>query len=134
MPLIITTLVFLWIGDPPHPIAGEASRYYISLPSRYLSESYELNIGDLVLGTTEELSVSAGGQPMNEQLVGKSIKFVLHSSLGYDHLFISKKNWEEFRDWGLVEPGYILQVRLLTAVKKFDKKEITLYSKVDKTI
>ncbi len=133
MALLATQLVGVWTGAPPTSIREQASRWYIAFSSRYLSEPYELVAGDKVIGTTEAVFELFADKSISSELEGKEITFILYPAVGMDLLFIQKKNWEEFREWGLVEPIYRLRVRLERAIRQ-DDSEVPLYTKKDKEL
>ena len=114
-----------WDSKPPLPISDKASRFYISIDSKYLSEAYNLSDGDIVSGKI--IKIFHQREELKE-LSNREIKFILYKLLG-DTLFILKEDWEELREYGLVT-NFIVSVRLEKAICK-DGKEIPLYSKRD---
>jgi hypothetical protein len=67
-------------------------------------------------------------------LEGKEISFLVGKMLGEDWLHIMKDNWiNYFREYGLVTPGYALELELKKAIK-CGGEEISLYTKRDEDI
>ena len=120
-----------WMVGAPYKIKDEASSFYFSIPSIYLSKPYKLEVGDKIAGKILSLKDINNEEYLElVELRGKEIEFVLYPLLADDHLFIAKKDWEEnFREYGLVTNIY-LSVRLEKAVRK-DGVEIPLYTKRD---
>jgi len=115
---LITDLEYIssWMGGAPYSIKDEASSFYFSISSSYLSGSYDLEVGDKVEG--EILAVKSIEGEEHPDHRGRKIEFVMHSLLG-DNLFISKKDWEEnFREYGLVTSFY-LSVRLKLTLSNY---------------
>ena len=117
-----------WMGGAPRSIEDKASSFNLSIGSTYLSEPYDLKVGDKIEG--EILAGKGVGGEEYQELKGREIEFILYPLGGFDHLFISKKDWEEnFREYGLVMDIY-LAVRLGKAVRE-DGRDIPLYTKKD---
>jgi len=109
-------------------VPKDASRYYITIPSSYLSEPYELIKGDKVQGEILKVRLDEEEFPEFE---GKKIELIFGGGIIYDYLYISEKDWkEDFRDYGLVESGYVLELRL-DEVIRHNGEVIKLYSKRD---
>jgi hypothetical protein len=120
--------VFKEIGTS---VAESASSFYVVIPSDFLSEPYELLNGDAVTGEILKL-VESGFE--HTEFKEKVITFVLRRSVGFDNLFISKKDWQtNFRDRGLVRANYQLSLRLTEAIKA-DGKIIKLYPELEKKL
>lgn len=125
--VLITPKLTVWkeIGSVPE----EASKFYIMIDSSYLSESYNLLDGDRIIGEILGLITETKEFP---EFIGKQVTLILKKSAGFDHLHISKKDWEtNFRDWGIVRPYYRLKLALKDVVSKTDKKATKLYEKRD---
>jgi hypothetical protein len=131
MALKVTRFVSEWYVNAPFADRGKASRFYISVSSRYLSEAYGLGTGDEVSGVIQTVGLS---NKEYAEFAGKPITFIVWPFMGTDNLGISKKNWEEFREWGLVESGYALSVSLNEALRAGEEKATVLYSKADKVV
>lgn len=113
------------------PLEG-ASVFYITVFNTYLSEAYDLLDGDEIKGEIWLVKDKLGEYP---ELRGKEITLILRRSAIFDYLFISKSDWQQhFREWGLVKPGYSLQLSLRWAIKKTTGKTVELYSKKDVTL
>ena len=124
MPLIISERpVTKWEPVPPEG----ASHFCISIDSSYLSIAYDLSDGDRLKGKI--LTFKEGSEEFNE-LRGRDIEFILLNILNSDYLFISKKDWEELREYGLVRLGYYISVKIEEAIKK-DGTKVPLYTKRD---
>lgn len=125
MPLIIIeqTVIKSYFAIPP-----DASRFYITVPSSYLSEAYELNFGDRILAKITKVKSNEREFP---ELEGRTIELIFKSGAIYDLLFISKKDWEEnFREYGLVESGFKVSL-ILNEVLYSTGKKVGLYTKRD---
>jgi len=102
----------------------KASNFYLQIPSDLLSEPYDLLDGDVVRGEVSRL-VDFGFE--RNEFIDMPITLILRRSTAFDHLYISKKEWQtQFRDRGLVRPTYQLNLRLIDVVKA-DGKSIRLY-------
>ena len=66
----------------------------------------------------------------NINLRGKDVEFILLSLRGLDYLFISKEDWEELREYGLVCPDFRISVKIEKAIRK-DGTGVPLYTKRD---
>ncbi len=132
MPLILLSKpVHIWglgLIPPPQPVEKDASIYYISILSTYLSIPYELLSGCRVEG--EVIEVKHRGQVLPE-LGGKKVVLLLHRFVNLDNLFFSREIGYEFRDYGLIEP-FEISLKLEKAI--IDTREIPLYPKRDVTI
>ena len=129
MPLITGLLsVFKEIGTN---IAESASSFYVVVPSDFLSEPYELLNGNVIKGEILKL-VESGYE--HTEFKEKVTTFILRRLVGFDHLFISKKDWQtEFRDRGLVRANYQLSLSLAEAIKA-EGKITKLYPQLEKRI
>jgi len=117
-----------WVGGAPLVIKDRASRFYLEIPSIYLSQAYDLKTGDKVEG--EILVVKSIEGKEYPELKGREIELIIFYYLESDYLFITKIDWEEnFREYGLVT-NFRLSVRLNKAIRK-DGTEIPLYTKKD---
>ena len=114
--------VLEWLGGPPYLLKDKASRFHVSVPTRYLSEAYELKDGDEIEGEILEIGDVS-------ELKGAKAKFILYTIILNDCLFFSKDFWEILREYGLVKGGFRISVRLEKAIK--EGKEIPLYTKRD---
>ncbi len=109
-------------------IPSDASRFYIHIPKAYLYEAYDLITGDRVRG--EILKISDVDFDASD-FKGKPIELIFKTGMVYDKLFISMKDWKEnFREYGLVEGGYEIELKLGEAIT-YTGKTIKLYSKRD---
>ena len=127
MPLILERKL---IGKEYYKIPSDASRFYIMVPSSYLSEAYHLKFGDKILAKILEVRVN---EEEFEELKGKEIELIFSSGAIYDHLFISRKDWEEnFREYGLVEP-FMISLKLNEILYSTGERT-EIYSKRDITI
>ncbi len=111
----------------PEPIKNKAGKLFIEIPAYFLSAAYDLDDGSLIKGKILELKLES---KVLKEFEGKEISFVLYCLAEVDHLFISKESWEEYREYGLVVPGFIISVKLEKAITK-EGKEIQLYTKKD---
>lgn len=103
----------------------DASRFYISIHSKYISESYELESGTKI--TAKIVKIDYGDVSVKE-LIGKKITLILEAAPVFDRLYISKEDWNKlFRELGMVEPSYTIVLEILEF--KEDDKKIPLYSK-----
>lgn len=118
----------LGLIQPPQPVEKDASMYYVSILSTYLSIPYELPSGCKVEG--EVIEVKHRGQVLPE-LKGKRVTLLLYRLVNLDNLFFSKEIGYEFRDYGLIEP-FEISLKLEKAI--IDTKEITIYPKRDITV
>lgn len=124
MALIVREVVSKELGSPP----VDASRFYIMVPSFYLSEAYGVMSGDRVFGKIIKIE---NVDFDTSELEGKPIELIFRKGTVYDHLYISKKDWDEnFREFGLVEPGYRIEIRL-DEVLLHTGERVKLYSKRD---
>ena len=107
------------------PFTDEASSFYLQITSDLLSEPYELSDGDMVRGEILEL-IDLGLSRSDYK--GMPVTLILRKSVGFDNLYISKKEWQtNFRDHGLVRPTYQLNLALREAISKVQKRTIKLY-------
>lgn len=114
-----------YVGEDYSEKPYYASKFYISIPNKYLSEPYELFTDDKIIAKIIKLDY--GGDVIKE-LENLKITLYLAVTPVYDRLYISKKDWNEnFRENGLVEPGYQITLELTDAIK--NKKTIKLYTK-----
>lgn len=131
MPLILLSkTVYIWglgLIPPPPLVEKNASMYYISILSTYLSTPYELPSGTRVKG--EVIEVKHRGQIIPE-LRGRKADLLLYRLVNLDNLFFSRENGYEFRDYGLIEP-FEISLKLDKAI--VDAKEIPIYPKRDVT-
>lgn len=59
------------------------------------------------------------------------MEFIVSKGVVFDRLYISKKDWEsDFREYGLVSPGYKLTLRLDEVITHTGGR-VKLYSKRD---
>lgn len=124
MALFVTGMVFKEYGRVPK----NSSRFYISVPSSHLSEACELIEGDKIRGKILKVKLEKEEFP---ELKDKTIKLIFRKGAIYDQLFISKKDWEDnFRDYGLVKPGYWIELKLDEAVL-YTGETVKLYPKRD---
>jgi len=106
----------------------DASAFYVIVPSKYLSEPYELSTGDRIRGRV--LKAECGGEEL-PVLKDREIEFVLEVGMICDTLYVCREDWiEHFREYGLVEGGYVLELRLEKAIT-IAGEEVALYSKRD---
>ena len=109
-----------------------ATVFYVVVRSEYLSSPYKLETGDTVLGTVISIGPSIWKEKTEEysEFEGKGIHFILRRIVFgmEDWLHIKKDDWIEFREYGLVTPGYILELELKKAIKS-SGEEIALYTK-----
>ena len=104
--------------------------YELTLPARIeLSEEEEKALQNLFFayGKARRLCYSLR---QKYELRGRDIEFILLNILNSDYLFISKKDWEELREYGLVRLGYYISVKIEKAIRK-DGTEVPLYTKRD---
>lgn len=128
MALIIKAFATMWAGGPPYIIRDKASSFYVSLPSTYLSEAYELTIGDELKARILSVSMDEKEYP---EFRDKEITLILYPYIGLDYLFLSKKDWiEHFREYGLVGGLFYITLRIEKAITK-DGAEIQIYTKRD---
>jgi len=106
-------------------LRGRVSRFYIIVDPAYLSEAYELSSGDVLEGRILDLEFEGRKYDVFR---GREIHFILYHLI-VDYLFITKVDWCELREYGLVKKGFIISVRLEKAIK--DGVEIPLYTKRD---
>lgn len=107
-----------------------ASNFFIYVPAIYLSIPYELATGDCVVG--DILSVTAATEEISQLRNTTDISFILERGVVNDKLFIHKSDWTNFfRDWGLVTPGYTLELKLNRAIEAQTKTHVTLYPRKD---
>lgn len=108
-------------------VPKDASAFYIYVPSAYLSEAYdELVTGDKIRGEILEVE----WKEKFPELKGKTVDLIYQKGAVHDRLYISKKDWEEnFREYGLVESGYKIELRLNEAI--LTGESVKLYSKRD---
>lgn len=106
---------------------------YLLVPSKYLSEAYELVDGSIIageiLGIKDLLGRDVEGR---EEVIGAKISFVLVTVFSNDYLYISKDSWPLLRDYGIIAEDYSLRVRITTAT--VNEEEIEIYPKVEKAI
>lgn len=96
-------------------VPKDASLFYVSVPSIYLSEPYELPDDTMLLGLVQQLKQES---KEFEHLKGKMLTFVLKRAPEFDCVHLSKSDWNsDFRDWGLILPDYSLKIKLLDYVK-----------------
>ncbi len=129
MALIFRDLLRMGIIDAPK----NAVNIRISIPSKYLSEPYELPNDALIFG--EILDVYDWlGNPVKDvdELVGSEITFILRRFFNTDYLYLSRNSWLILRDYGILPNEYQIKVKITSA--KFDEEEIKIYPKVDKEI
>jgi len=101
------------------------------VPSSHLSEPYYLKFGDKVQA---EILEARMGEKEFEELKGKKMELIFKSGIIYDHLFISKEDWEEnFREYGLVEAGFVISLKLNEVLYSTGER-IEIFSKRDVTI
>ena len=113
MPLIIQESISK--QNDPSLVPKDASLFYVSIPSAYLSEPYELQDDTILLGIVQQQK-----QESKEfgHLKGKTLTFILKKAPNSDCAHISKEDWNTgFRDWGLILPAYSLRIKLLDCVK-----------------
>lgn len=128
MPLIVSRTVSKELREPPEG----ASKYYVAVGMDYLSEPYHLDDGSKVVG--EILKCTRGTEEF-PQLVGVRIKLILKKREIIDHLFISREDWDNhFREWGLVQSGYELVLRLISIVNERGSITQRLYQKRDVSV
>jgi len=121
MPIVTKEIVCQDSGTSPY----KASRFYITIPSKYISESYELTSGTKINAKIIKVEYGAGSI---QDLIGKNITLILAAEAVFDRLYISKDDWNEhFRELGMVEPGYPIVLEIFEFIE--DKKKIPLYSK-----
>jgi hypothetical protein len=113
MPLIIQKSISK--QNDPSLVPKNASLFYISISSIYLSELYELHDDTSLVGIVQQLKQ---GSKEFEHLKGKTLTFILKKAPKFDCAHISKEDWNTgFRDWGLILPDYSLKIKLLDYVK-----------------
>jgi len=106
-----------------------ASPFFVNVQNTFLSEAYDLMDGDEITGEIIELSLGSEAFP---EFQSRSITLILKRSAIFDQLFISKSDWRHhFREWGIVTPGYRLELKLITAMQKATNVTLRLYSKRD---
>ncbi|MCD6488952.1 MAG: hypothetical protein J7K21_07005 [Desulfurococcales archaeon] len=106
-----------------------ASSYYIMIQSIYLSEPYGLKDGVLLRGKIMDIR---RGKLEFPELKDKEITFILKRLGMIDQLFITYEFWaNELREYGLVQPGYILDVSIRNIYNPRSKEEIAIYVKRD---
>lgn len=110
----------------PDKIKEKASRLYLLVHSDYLSEPYEIEDGEEILGKI--IKVARESENF-EYFKDKQIKFIFYKAGIFDYLYISKENWEDFRDFGLIN-NFNISVSLYALVKR-DDKYIQIYPKRD---
>jgi hypothetical protein len=126
MPLVLK-LSHIDIDDKiPDIIKNEASRFYLLIHSYYLSVNYDGENGDKVLGKILNIK---NGKASLKSFENNQVKFYLYKKGDFDYLYISKENWEEFRDYGLIGL-FKISVSLYALIKK-DDKYISIYPKND---
>lgn len=112
-----------------HTLPERSSGFYFYVMSTYLSEAYDLVDGDEIKG--EVINVKELGEEFPD-LRGKEITLILKTGIIYNRLFISKDDWKRlFREWGIVSPGYELELRLIDAIRRSTKERIKLYTERD---
>ncbi len=113
MPLIIQKSISK--QNDPSLVPKDASLFYVSVSSTYLSEPYELQDDTVLLGVVQQLKQES---KEFEHLKGKMVTFILKKAPNFDCAHISKEDWNTgFRDWGLILPDYSLRTKLLDYVK-----------------
>ncbi len=116
-----------------------ATKAYIVVLKKYLSEPYELRDRTVLIGELVDVERLTGFGPTKDpnlplsELKGKSLKFILRLGLlgEYDELYISKDSWPLLRDYGILPGEYLLTVKITKAI--VDNKEIEIYPKRDIT-
>jgi hypothetical protein len=99
----------------PSLVPKDASLFYVSVSSVYLSEPYELQDDTILLGIVQQLKQES---KVFEHLKGKTLTCILKKTPKFDCAHISKEDWNTgFRDWGLILPDYSLRIKLLDYVK-----------------
>jgi len=122
MALLVSGKVIKSFGAPK-----DASRLSITVPSSYLSEAYGLITGDKILGKIIKVKANFD----TSEIESKPIELILKKGAVYDELFISEKSWKEsFREYGLVEGGFEIELKLEEATL-YTGENIKLYSKRD---
>jgi len=122
MALLVSGKVIKSFGAPK-----DASRLSITVPSSYLSEAYGLITGDKILGKIIKVKANFD----TSEIEDKPIELILKKGAVYDELFISEKSWKEnFREYGLVEGGFEIELKLEEATL-YTGENIKLYSKRD---
>ena len=105
------------------------SRFFVSVPAEYLSEAYDLLEDDEVKGEIRSIRM---GDSTYTSAYGKPITLILKRSAILDRLFISKTSWEDnFREWGIVTSGYVLDLRLTEIKRKATDVSEKIYTKTD---
>lgn len=115
--------------DDPKSAPENSSSYFCTVPSSLLSEPYGLLSGARIKGVITDAKM---GKKTYSELAGKEITLILKVGVGFDYLYISKDDWIiNFREWGLVLPGYTLALVLTEAFPHKTKRGIGLFTKED---
>ena len=129
MALIFKDILRSGIIDAPE----KAVNIRITVPSKYLSEPYELPDNALIVGEILEIYDWLGKPVKNiEELIGSEITFILRKFFNTDYLYLSRESWEILRDYGILPNEYQLKIKITTA--KFGERIIRIYPKVDKEL
>ena len=122
-----------FIMSAPYFQPENAVSAYLLVPSKYLSEAYELAEGSIIAGEILGITDLLGRDvEETEEVIGANILFVLVTAISNDYLFISKDSWPLLRDYGIVAEDYRLRVKITSA--KVNEEEIEIYPKVEKVI
>lgn len=113
-----------------------ASRVFIWVPKRTLSQPYELPMYSILQAKILEVALrerglSAEEKKIFDELIGKPIDFilVLRKTGTDDALFISSSTWPTLRDYGVLPEQFEIELKIEKA--RFDDKILSIYQKRD---
>ncbi|VUT27789.1 MAG: hypothetical protein SYNGOMJ08_00340 [Candidatus Syntrophoarchaeum sp. GoM_oil] len=108
-----------------------AANAYLAVPSKYLSEAYELPEGSVITGEILGIMDLMGrGVEEAKNLINSTIIFVIMKVLGTDYLYISRDSWPLLREYGILPDDYKLRVKIISA--RVNEEEIKVYPKIEK--
>ena len=130
MALIVTRTVSKQLVD--FYIPEGASKFFIAVGMDYLSEPYHLKDGSRIVGEIIRCFRARENYP---QLENVPIVLILQKGQIIDNLYISRENWDmHFREWGLVHPGYTLELKLTGVTDEKGSLTHRLYLKKDVSV